>query len=442
MTQSANLIWAAAALALLVLGLSLGNVPMLTGAVFLLLSVLLSTALPTPSGILVRREIPRATCWVGDTLPVRRVVASSAGIGPIFVHDRLPLEAEVVEGSNFRVVWKWPGRRSFDVSYVVRFPKRGVYQLSPPGWESQPPFAAIRGAPGGVGEPFELSVVPRIRNVTRLNRVRARRRFIKYQDDLAHTGASTDEFKEIRQYQPGDSFKRINWKASARMATLGNLPLVNELEPETRRAVWIFLDVANHMDVGVPLANPLESTVEAAGTLAQYYLSRGSTLGACAFNSTGGSGELLPPEAGKRQFNRLMDMLAGLRPGPAEQDLLQSVERCKDFLYRFRPDVFIITRLDVQYARPGEDAASLERFKTAVGRLIALKSQSRASRRVRVLHVAPQEAERAYNGLSVARWEARDVARELRSKGASVIEWEPVREEFTSVLVRHIEAYA
>ena len=103
-----------------------------------------------------------------------------------------------------------------------------------------------------------------------------RRRFIKYQDDLAHTGASTDEFKEIRQYQPGDSFKRINWKASARMATLGNLPLVNELEPETRRAVWIFLDVANHMDVGVPLANPLESTVEAAGTLAQYYLSRGS----------------------------------------------------------------------------------------------------------------------------------------------------------------------
>ena len=90
-----------------------------------------------------------------------------------------------------------------------------------------------------------------------------------------------------------------------------------------------------------------------------------------------------------------MDMLAGLRPGPAEQDLLQSVERCKDFLYRRRPDVFIITRLDVQYTRPGEDAVSLERFKMAVGRLIALKSQSRASRRVRVLHVAPQEAERA-----------------------------------------------
>ena len=157
--------------------------------------------------------------------------------------------------------------------------------------------------------------------------------------------------------------------------------------------MWIFLDIANYMDVGVPLSNPLESTVEASGTLAQYYLSRGSTLGAYAYNSSGGVGELLTPETGMRQFSRLMGMLAGLKPGPAEQDLLQSVERCKSFLYRIRPDVFVITRLDVHYARPGESTVEFERFKTAIARLISLKSHSLRTSRVRIVHVEPQEAQ-------------------------------------------------
>ena len=205
--------------------------------------------------------------------------------------------------------------------------------------------------------------------------------------------------------------------------------------------MWIFLDMADYMDVGAPLSNPLENTVEASGTLAQYYLSRGSTLGAFAYNSSGDTGELLSPEAGGRQFNRLMRMLAGLKPGPPDQDLLQSVERCKDFLYQMRPEVFIITRLDVHYPRPGEVAASFDRLKAAVNRLTSLRTLSRRYGRVRVVHVDPQEPRTVSQGLGLTRWETRLVARDLREVGATVIEWEPAREEFMSALVRHIDAY-
>lgn len=441
MFQQSQIAWAAIALSLLLLGLALGNVVLLTGAVFLLLITLLSTALPPAAGVVVERGLSRATCWVGDTVTVRRELTARSGVGPIFVHDDLPPEAEVVEGSNLRVVWKWPGTLTADVSYELRFPKRGLYVLPESSWESQAPLASSAGASGGGGPAFEVSVVPRIRNVARLNLVRAVRRGSRYAGDLAKTGASTDEFKELRPYQPGDPFKRINWKASARASAADGLPLVNELEPETKRAVWVFMDTAHYMDVGVPLSNPLESTVEASGTLAQYYLSRGSTLGAYAYNSAGGAGEILAPEAGKRQFNRLMDMLAGLKPGPAEQDLLQSVERCKSFLYRIRPDVFVITRLDVHYARPGEDSMEFERFKTAISRLISLKPHSARARRVQVVHVEPQGATPESSGLGLTRWETRHVARELRDKGAAVIEWEPSREEFTSVLLRHVDLY-
>ena len=124
----------------------------------------------------------------------------------------------------------------------------------------------------------------------------------------------------------------------------------------------MFLDMATYMDVGAPVSSPLENTVEASGTLAQYYLSKGCTLGAYAYNTSGGTGELLSPEAGAKQFNRLMRMLTGLRSGDPQEDLIRAVEWCKDFLFQLRPEVFIITRLDVHYSRPGETAESFERF--------------------------------------------------------------------------------
>lgn len=439
--QPSQLSWVAVALLLLVAGLVLGNVVLLSGSVFVLVSALLSTALPPPSGIVVTRSLAKVACWVGDTLTVERRLTARSGIGAIFVHDELPPEARVVSGSNLRVVWKWPGSHAADISYEVQFSKRGVFALEETGWESRAPFGVNQGASGSCGPVYQVSVVPRIRSITRLNAVRAVGRSGRYLGDFARTGAATDEFRELRPYQPGDPFKRINWKASARGIRTDNLPLVNDVEPESKKGVWIFLDMADYMDVGVPLSNPLENTVEASGALAQYYLAQGSTLGAYAYNSYDGRGELLTPEAGKRQFNRLIQMLAGLRPGPPEEDLLQAVERCKSFLFRLQPHVFIITRLDVHYLRPGEAAGSFDRFRTAVTRLVSLETLSGKHRPVRVVHVDPQESSETSQGLGLARWETRFVARALRDAGASVIEWEPAREEFTSVLVRHVEAY-
>lgn len=438
--QPSQLSWIAVALVLLVAGLLLGNVVLLAGAVFVLVSALLSTALSPPSGIVVTRSLPKVACWVGDTLAVERRLTARRGIGVIFVHDQLPPEALVVEGSNLRVVWKWPGSHAADISYRVQFSKRGMFTMPETGWESRAPFGVDQGASGSCGPAFQVSVVPRIRSITRLNAVRAVGRAGRYLGDLARTGAATDEFRELRPYQPGDPFKRINWKASARGTGADNLPLVNDVEPETKKAVWIFLDMADYMDVGVPLSNPLENTVEASGTLAQYYLAQGSTLGAYAYNSYDGRGELLTPEAGKRQFNRLIQMLAGLKPGPPEEDLLQAVERCKSFLFRLQPTVFVITRLDVHYLRPGEAAGSFDRFKTAITRLASLKTLSGRYSPVKVVHVSPAESSETSQGLGFTQWETRFIARDLREVGAAVIDWEPTQEEFTSVLVRHVQA--
>ena len=436
--------WIGLSLLFLVLGLALGNLVLLTGAVFVLITVLIATSLPPPSEILIERRLPRVVCWAGDTLEVERRLTVASGVGPIFVHDALPPEVEVADGNNLRIFWKWPGRKTADLSYRVRFPKRGKFTLQDTTWESQATFGTGRGRSGTGGPAIDVSVAPRIRGITRLNEVRAATKRSRYQDDLAQAGVSSAEFRELRPYLPGDPIKSINWKASARGSRGDNLPLVNELEPEGRKAVWIFLDVADYMDVGTPLVNPMENTVEAAGSLAQFYLSRGSTLGAYAYNSYGG-GELLSPESGRKQFRRLTQLLAGLKSGAPQQDLLQSVEWCKGFLFRLQPEVFVITRLDVHYPRPGETSESLERFTTAITRLTALRTRSRRQGRVRVVHVSPRELHAAsplsFPGVGLDQWETRPLVADLRRAGAAVIEWDPAREDFIVVLVRHMDAY-
>ena len=48
------------------------------------------------------------------------------------------------------------------------------------------------------------------------------------------------ELRELRDHQPGDPFKRIAWKASARHGTL----LVRDHEREERDVVWLLLDAS------------------------------------------------------------------------------------------------------------------------------------------------------------------------------------------------------
>ena len=437
--------WVALCLVCLAAGLIFGNVALLAAAVFLLLVVIIATAPRPPAQVLVERSVPREICWAGDVLDVERKVTIRGGMGAIFVHDSLPPEVEVVEGNNLRVLWTWTGSGTYDLSYRARFVQRGELVLPPTTWTAQAPFGIRRHRATLATPPIRIAVAPRIRGITRLNEVRAATRQPRYQDDLSQTGTSNSEFRELRPYAPGDPIKLINWKASSRGSRSDNLPLVNELEPEGRKAVWIFLDLANYMDVGTPLDSPMENTVEAAGSLAQFYLSKGSSIGAYAYNSYGGEGELLSPDSGRKQFQRLTQMLVGLKPGLPRQDLLQAVEWCKGFLMRLQPEVFIITRLDVFYPRPGESSESLDRLTAAVKRLTALRRRARRPGRVRVVHVSPRESipesGTAAETASLSLWESRALSAELRRCGAEVILWEPSREDFISLLVRHIHAY-
>jgi uncharacterized protein (DUF58 family) len=186
----------------------------------------------------------------------------------------------------------------------------------------------------------------------------------------------------------------------------------------------------------------MEQAVEAASGLAQFYLSRGYTLGAYIYNNPQG---LLFPDVGQKQFHRLNQMLLTLKPGDSSEGLVGAVEWCKSSLFRLKPHVFIITRLDVHTS----ESDSLRQLVQGVRQLVRLRRMGARARRpnpvgmvgVSAYGYLPGEDLLESQARDLMRWETQPLVDLLRKAGASVLEWNPRQENFSLVLMRHLHSH-
>lgn len=83
------------------------------------------------------------------------------------------------------------------------------------------------------------------------------------------------EFKDVREYMPGDEIKRIEWKSSSRLGKL----MVKDYEPEVRSDVVIMLDLSENMFLG-PLGNrKIDYSARAIAFTLGYLLKRRDRVG-------------------------------------------------------------------------------------------------------------------------------------------------------------------
>src|SRR5207244_6713518 len=66
------------------------------------------------------------------------------------------------------------------------------------------------------------------------------------------------DLRELREHQPGDPFRRIAWKASARRGQL----LVRDFEREERDVVWVVLDGGPDLWAGPLGRAPLDLAID------------------------------------------------------------------------------------------------------------------------------------------------------------------------------------
>ncbi|HSM72503.1 MAG TPA: DUF58 domain-containing protein [Anaerolineales bacterium] len=236
--------------------------------------------------------------------------------------DEALIEDIVPAGLNVRPSTS-SGQRLAHSRHLIRLPKNGTYTFS----------YTVSGPRGGYefeevrvraneslavtrhevrvesrGQLLIFPTVMRLRNVT----IRPRRTKVYAGAIPARAGGSGTEFYGLRNYQPGDSPRVINWRASARHEeTLYS----NEFQQERVADVGIVLDGRIRTNSFAEDHSLFEHSVQAAAALADALLNQGNRVGMLVY-ATFLSWTI--PGYGKVQRERIMHALANAAPGGSE----------------------------------------------------------------------------------------------------------------------------
>ena len=172
----------------------------------------------------------------------------------------------------------------------------------------------VRGTPaGGEGlyevpllfaNPFGVEVLPRALHAMVTSPRGGRSRRTSELGRPSNRAGEGDELRELREHVPGDPFKRIAWKASAKRGQL----LVREMEREERDIVWLVLDASVELWSGPLGRAPLDTGVDEIAAIAARHLGRGDHVGLVVTASRLRS--WIEPDSGAAHAGRIAGSLA------------------------------------------------------------------------------------------------------------------------------------
>src|SRR5438045_2410910 len=146
------------------------------------------------------------------------------------------------------------------------------------------------------------------------------------------------DFADLREYQPHDDVRYIDWNVTARM----QVPYVREFQEDREIGAWFLLDLSGSVDFGSSVVKKRELSMELVGVLARLLTRRGNRVGAVLYRN--GNAHIVPSRAGRRQVLHLLDRMQQLDAQVDEQEtnLSALLERAQQVMKR-RSAVFVVS---------------------------------------------------------------------------------------------------
>src|SRR3954465_9110465 len=113
------------------------------------------------------------------------------------------------------------------------------------------------------------------------------------------------DFADLREYQPEDDIRFIDWNVTARMDT----PYVRQYVEDREISGWFLLDLSPSMDFGTLQSLKRSVLVDFVGTLARLLTRHGNRVGAIFFGAGNRVAGTIPPRGGRGQVLRLVNDL-------------------------------------------------------------------------------------------------------------------------------------
>jgi uncharacterized protein (DUF58 family) len=154
------------------------------------------------------------------------------------------------------------------------------------------------------------------------------------------------DFEEVREYEPGDDIRTIDWNVTARM----NAPYIKKYREERELNIYLAVDVSSSAWFGTGSVSKRELAADVAALLAVTALHNNDRVGLVLFAD--GVREFLPPRQGRHHLLHLIRELLYAEPRRSRTEIASVADYLANVTKK-RNVVFVISDfLDVDFEAP------------------------------------------------------------------------------------------
>ena len=161
-------------------------------------------------------------------------------------------------------------------------------------------------------------------------------------------------FSEVREYQPGDDVRSIDWNVTARL----NKPYIKVFEEERELTVMLLVDVRGSRNFGTISQMKRDMMAEVAATLAFSTIENNDKVGVIFFSDR--IEKFIPPKKGKTHVLHIIRELLSFEPSSTGTDIAGALEYFTNAQKR-RCTAFLITDFMSDWWRKKEAAQTMEK---------------------------------------------------------------------------------
>ena len=127
-------------------------------------------------------------------------------------------------------------------------------------------------------------------------------------------------FSEVREYQPGDDVRSIDWNVTARL----NKPYIKVFEEERELTVMLLVDVSGSRNFGTLSQMKRDMMAEVAATLAFSTIANNDKVGVIFFSDK--VEKFIPAQKGKTHVLHIIRELLSFEPSSSGTDVAQALQ--------------------------------------------------------------------------------------------------------------------
>lgn len=287
----------------------------------------------------VERETP-GVLSLGDPNPIKLRIMNKARMSlHVTLIDELP---EQFQERNFSLSLDLPAGKTLEQTYELRPLSRGEYHFGRVNIYLSSGLGLVKRR---LRKPLNamVAVYPSIIQMKKYELKTFARTAIEYGVKKVRRIGHSYEFEHIKQYNRGDDYRSINWKATGRRAQL----MVNVYEDEKSQSVYTIIDKSRVMHMPFHGLSLFDYAVNASLVISNIVLGKQDKAGLLTFAEQPKA--RIRADRGKHQLRKILEALYNESEGSVEANYESMYMSVRD-LVNGRALLFLYTNFESSYA--------------------------------------------------------------------------------------------